>query len=98
MKNYRKKPRTSIPVSVELSEKSGLPLDILGGYPQIVIRSGRELVIEGKCRLLEYGAEKISAACGKVRLTVSGRGLNVCLMDSCALVVKGVICAVFFEE
>ncbi len=98
MKNYRKKALSAIPTAVSVAEKSGLPIDVLGGYPMVTVKSGRELIIEGKCRLLEYCGEKIGIACGKVRITVNGRGLNVRLMDSCALVVAGVICAVVFEE
>ena len=98
MKNYRKKAVPAIPATVAVAEKSGLPIDLLGGYPMVTVKSGRELIVEGKCRLLEYCGEKIGIACGKVRISVSGRGLNVSLMDSCALVVAGVICAVVFEE
>ena len=98
MKNYRKKANPGIPVAVSIAEKSGLPVDVLGGYPLVTIRSGREIVVEGKCRILEYCGEKIGIICGKVRLTVAGRGLNVRLMDSCSLVVAGVIGSVVFEE
>ena len=98
MKNYRKQSSRETSALLAVAQKSGLPLDVLGGYPKIVVKSGRELIVEGKCRILEYCAERIGIICGRVKIKVEGRGLNVTLMDSSALALSGVICAVFFEE
>ncbi len=98
MKNNRKNISQSIPVAVSLAQKSGIPIDILSGYPQIKILSGHELIVEGRCRLLEYSTERICAVCGKTKLAVTGRGLDVRLMDENALVVIGLITALLFEE
>ena len=98
MKNYRKNVVEKTSVAQKLSKKSELPFDVLAGFPQIKIRSGRELIVEGKCRLTEYSCEKIGVLCLGTEMTVTGRGLNVCHMDSKALVISGIICAVFFEE
>ncbi|MBR5552301.1 MAG: YabP/YqfC family sporulation protein [Clostridia bacterium] len=98
MKNYRKNDVEKTSVAQKLSKKIELPIDVLAGFPQIKITSGRELIVEGRCRLTEYSCEKIGISCSENVITVVGRGLNVCHMDSKALVVSGIICALFFEE
>lgn len=94
----KKKQENHSSVFAQASEKTGLPIDVLGGYPQIRIYYGRELVIEGKCRLAEYTSENVCALCRKLKITVAGRALCVKLMDEHALVVCGVISAISFEE
>ena len=98
MKNNRKNLSDAIPVAVSLARKSGIPIDILGGYPSIKILSGHEIIIEGRCRLLEYSRERICAVCGKMKVAVTGRGLDVRLMDGDALIIIGMITALLFEE
>ena len=72
--------------------------DIVDEIPKITVNGGREVIIEGKCKILEYKEQKICSACGKMRVSVSGRALNVGLLDKCALVVRGVVSGVWFEE
>jgi sporulation protein YqfC len=98
LKNYRKKSNNFRRVSTVVSEKTGLPVDVLDGYPQIKLYCGRELIIEGRCRISEYTPETVRAVCRRVKITVSGRALTVKLMDEQALVVCGVIQSVSFEE
>ena len=89
MRNYSKKQKQS----------NYLPaVDMLCGYPFIQIYNGRELVIEGNCRILEYTDTALSAVCKGKIITVNGRGMDVKLMDINALVISGVILSVFLGE
>ncbi len=89
MQNYLKKQK---------SKNNFSAVDMLCGYPFIQINNGRELVIEGNCRILEYTDSVLSALCKGKRITVNGRNLDVKLMDSTALVVCGVLMSVCFGE
>ena len=98
MKNYRKNTKQSIPVSVCVSSKTGIPLDTLGGYPQITIRYGREFTVEGSCRITEYSPEVLKILCKGVAISVTGKNICVRLMDELALVANGEINSICFEE
>ncbi|MBR5528766.1 MAG: YabP/YqfC family sporulation protein [Clostridia bacterium] len=91
MKNYSKRKN-------ENKKQNGAgAVSILRGCPYIHITDGRELTVEGNCRILEYTDEFLCVLCGKRRITVSGRELCVRLMDGYALVVCGIIHSVGFE-
>ena len=92
MKNYRKKAKEAVHIASDIAR------DIVGNIPKITVNSGKEVVIDGKCRIIEYGSEKISAVCGRMKINILGRALNVGLLDKCALVVRGVVTGVYFEE
>lgn len=92
MKNYRNKAKYAVDFAKDFAA------DLVGNIPKLTVNSGKEVVIEGKCAILEYTSEKIRASCGKMKISVTGRALNVGLLDNCALVVRGVVCGVFFEE
>lgn len=94
----REEKRSKGSAAARLSERVGLPVDVLKGYPYLQLYGGRRLIIEGACRLLDYGDESLCAQCGKVRIRVSGRKINVGLMDPEALIVSGYIQSVSFEE
>ena len=98
MKNYRKKESPNIPVRVSLSEKTGLPIDTLAGFPQITLRYGRELTVEGCCRITEYTNDTLGLQCKSVKILVSGKNIRVKLMDELYLVVNGCINNISFLE
>ncbi len=98
MKNYRKKESPHIPVCVTVSDKTGLPIDTLAGFPQITLRYGRELTVEGCCRISEYTSETLVILCKSVKITVSGKNIRVKLMDELYLVASGSISNISFVE
>ena len=98
MKNYRKNTKQSIPLCVSVSSKTGIPIDTLGGYPQITVRFGREVTVEGSCRIAEYSQEVLKILCKGVAITVMGKNISIKLMDELALVANGIISSICFEE
>lgn len=97
MKHDKTEKKTSVPVLSRLSEKIGLPLDILRGAPYIQLYGGRSLIIEGNLRIDCYDENALSVRCGKNILRIAGRGLRVTLLDGEALAVSGIITSVSID-
>lgn len=98
MKNYRRGENERIPLCVAVSSKTGIPVDTLGGYPQITVKYGRQITVEGNCTILEYTGELLKIKCKNVIIKVSGRNICVKLMDELSLVANGNISCICFEE
>ncbi len=75
MKN--KKPKKSLSVLSGLSQKSGIPLDMLTSLPLIKMMSNREIYIEDAGRILRYDSECVCITQRKMTLEILGR--NLCI-------------------
>ena len=91
------KMREKTPALSRLSEKLGLPLDVLRGAPYIQLYGGRSLILEGNCRIECYDENSLSVHCKKNTLHITGRGLRVSLLDREALAVSGCITSIVLE-
>lgn len=98
LKNYRNSAKRRIPVCVSVSEKTGMPFDTISGYPQITVSYGRQICVEGKCRISEYTSEVLKLRCKGVCVLLEGKNIRVKLMDDEALVAVGAIKRICFEE
>lgn len=97
MKHDKTEKKMPVPALSRLSEKIGLPLDILRGVPYIQLYGGRSLIIEGNLRIDCYDENALSVRCGKNILLIAGRGLRVTLLDGEALAVSGTITSVSID-
>jgi len=78
----------------EASERLDLPGDIAAGLPRMVLTGFSEFSLEHHGGILEYSAETVAASVRDGTVRVTGKGLNIRLMNREFLVVSGEIGAV----
>lgn len=87
-----------LPLLSRISEKTGLPLDVLSGCPYLQLYGGRCLIIEGKNRIEQYDERVLTVRCGENLLQIEGQKLRVSLLDRDALCINGTITALFLTR
>lgn len=65
--------------------------------PRIELLGDRRVIVENHRGILEYGAERMRIACGRLTLCVAGEGLELCALSMNELAVTGRIRAVTYE-
>lgn len=80
----------------ETAEKFELPAEAVAGVPKITITGKARVLIENHKGLLEYGEERIEVSGGRVRIRISGTGLELRTMDKNDLVITGQILSTEF--
>jgi len=77
-----------------MTEKLGLPAELLDGTPRLTLIGSRQVRIENHRCLLSFSAEALEADCGKQRLRVRGEGLRIVSLDRSELLIDGTILTV----
>ena len=77
-----------------LTERFGLPAELLDGAARLTLTAGRTVRIENHQCLLAFSSETLEVGCGKQRLRLRGEGLRIVSMDREELLVDGRIFAV----
>jgi len=81
MKN--KKQEKALSLLSGLSQKSGIPVDMLTSLPLIKMMSNREIYIEDAGKILKYDTESVCITQRKMTLEIKGRNLSIkCLADT----------------
>ena len=72
-----------------LSERLGLPNEIVPGGGRLTLSGGRQALIEGQRGILEYSGERIVISFGREKLSLTGDGLYLRAMNTEELLVTG---------
>ena len=70
-------------------DRFDLPGEVLLDLPRITVTGGQRLVVENHQGLLDYAAELIVVAGGRVTLKIIGNGLELRAMNAEALLITG---------
>lgn len=81
----------------DISERFDLPADAAAGLPRITLTGDRQVLVENHRGLLEYGAETVELAGGRLRVRIRGQGLYLRAMDPEMVLVCGHIFGVDME-
>lgn len=82
----------------EISELSGLPIDVVCSAPVFQMFSDREIFIEDVKNLEYYDENCVKAMTDRIRVTVIGRGLSIKCLSEKNLSVGGTITGIELEE
>lgn len=72
--------------------------DILTNDLNVTVYGGRQAVIDGYSKILEYDDNIVRVSNGKNRLRIMGTNLVICEMLEDALIIEGNICSTEFES
>ena len=68
------------------------------GLPLVELLGNSRMLVENHKGLICYSTEEVQIKVKGGLLCVNGKGLSVCKMTNCALVIKGCICSLEFLE
>ena len=74
-----------------------LPKGMLDGEPHIEILSNKEIVIDGKCTVLEYTDCAVRICCGQNIIKFIGRDLNINNISAGGIKINGYVCTIDFD-
>lgn len=81
-----------------ISQKSGIPLDLLSRKPLISLNSNREIIIEDAGKLENYDSGCVSLYQKDMLLTVCGKELELKFLSGGNIGVNGIITGLYFGQ
>jgi len=82
----------------DLSNRAGIPIELLPGIPSIELAGDRAIMIETHCGIGAYTEEQIVVLLKIGSVTVEGTGLQLHRMDRSKIVITGRICNICLER
>lgn len=95
-KTKKKQPQTDILGNI--SQKSGIPLDMLTRRPFISLNSNREITIEDAGKLENYDSSCVSLYQKDMLLTVCGKELQLKFLSGGNVGVSGIITGLYLGQ
>ncbi len=81
----------------KVSDRVGIPFDMLSGMPLIKMMSNREIVVEDAGVLICYNENNVKMSQGKIYICITGRGLKIKCLSNNSISVSGYITSVSFD-
>lgn len=82
----------------EINDRIELPSGILSGGVHIELNSNREMLIDGKCSIMEYTDETVILNTQNGILKIAGAHLDILSMSRTSAVISGKIISLQFSE
>lgn len=93
MKNKR-----SMSIIDSINENVDLPSGVLLGETHIELNSNKEIIVDGRCSVIEYGDTQIRLNTKSGVLRITGLHLSIVTMSRSCVEIKGKISSVDFCE
>lgn len=81
----------------KIAEFFDMPPEAVSGMPKMTISGSSSVLIENHQGIAEYGSERIEINGGRVKMRLTGAGLELKSMDRTEMVISGQIFSVEFE-
>ncbi len=94
-KRQKKEEKTSY--TEEISNRLGIPADILAGAPIITATGRNELSIENYKGLIEYNGDKIKVQTKQCKVCIEGKQLDILYFTEDEMRVTGYIHAIYYQ-
>lgn len=98
MKDNLKKRLRMKKTAIQVAKLFDIPTDVMSNLPTIQLFGDRKIIFEGVKSVAEYGTERIAMASGKLKISVSGKELDIRYIDDKSAVIEGKINAVELER
>ena len=76
-------------VAEELSDRLGLPGDLIFGSAKITVIASKRILVENHRGILEYGNERIVIRLDRAKLCLSGSGFEISAMNKNQILICG---------